>query len=278
MTYHANPRVGYASCCILSYNRPDLLAYTLSTLRINAGAPLELIVHDDGSSRDTTRLLAQQVNEGMISTVILNPPGHNQGQGTALNRMFRIATGNPIIKIDQDLIFHPGWLATINAILDGNADRDRVKRALAHQRTPEPLIGLLGLMHYHHDPVASNKCIVAQHNGWQEHTHILGSAFAVRRTCWEALRAFEEHSANFGEDWDFQRRVTASKGDEKAHHDGHEKGIGPKGYVCGLPNEDLCTNVGMGYGPSTVNVEPGKVQPIWTRPFIINSADTEVSA
>lgn len=273
MTHHANPRVGYSSCCVLSYSRADLLEHTLHTLRTNAGAPLELIVHDDGSNRDVTRLLAQQVNEGMVSTVILNPPGHNQGQGVALNRMFGIATGNPIIKIDHDLIFHPRWLIEVNRILDSNADRDRIRRALSMQPTPEPLIGLLGLMHYHHDPVASNKCIVAQHAGWQEHTHILGSAFAVRRTCWQALRPFEEHSENFGEDWDFQRRVTASSGDERAFHDGHEKDRGPKGFVCGLPNEDLCTNVGMGYGPSTVNVEPGKVQAIHTKPFIINAEE-----
>ncbi len=259
----------YASCCVLSFNRPTLLEKTLRTMREHAGAPLEIIVHDDGSdSFAVIEFLQNELAEGRISTLLLNPPGHNQGQGTALNRMFRMATGDPIIKVDHDLEFEPDWLVKLNAILDSNRMRDRISRALAHQPKPEPLIGLLGLLHYHHDPVASIKCLVDQHAGWQEHTHILGSAFAVRRECWRKLGPFQEHSTAFAEDWAFQRAVTDSEGDSRAYHDGHEKELGPKGYVCGLPNEDLCKNVGMGIGPSTVNTGTG-VQPIHTTPVIL---------
>lgn len=262
---------GYASLCVLSYNRPQLLNQTLETLRHNADAPFELIVHDDGSiDPDVYTVLEAYQRRGAFSTLILNPPGHNQGQGTALNRMFRIATGDPIIKLDQDLVFADGWLRRVNEILAGNRARDRITLARAHQRAPEPLIGLLGLLHYHHDPVASIKTRIAGHNGWSEHTHILGSAFAVRRECWDRLGPFEEHSKAFAEDWEFQRKVTDSAGDPAAHRVGHEKGIGPKGYVCALPPVDLCTNVGMGPGPSTVvREEDGeiKVTDIHTAPL-----------
>lgn len=225
----------HASACVLSFNRPRLLLPTLETLTARAGAPLELIVHDDGSTDPGLReLLSDLVAEGAISTLILNPPGHNQGQGVALNRMFAVATGDPIIKVDHDLIFQPDWLARTNELLDAN-----------------PEIGLLGLLHYHHDPVDSAKTIIAEHDGWSEHTHILGSAFAVTRECWEELRPFEQHSEAFAEDWDFQRRVTESP------------------WCCALPTEDLVENVGMGYGPSTVNVSEGVVQTIHKRPRLV---------
>lgn len=267
----------YASCCVLSYNRPGFLRRCLQTLVAHAEAPLELIVHDDGSTDPEVRAILQDaIGLGHISTLISNPPGRNQGQGVALNRMFGMATGDPIIKVDQDLEFHPGWLRRVNAILDSNRGRDRIKRALAHQPTPEPLIGLLGLLHYYHDPVHSHKTVVARHAGWTEHTHILGSAFAVRRDCWRKLGPFEEHSEAFAEDWIFQRKVTDSPGDERAFRDGHSKGLGPKGYVCGLPSEDsvvmlgeLVTNHGMGIGPSTVVVAPGKVADIHLEPHVL---------
>jgi glycosyltransferase involved in cell wall biosynthesis len=174
------------------------------------------------------------VAEGAISTVILNPPGHNQGQGVALNRLFSIASGDPIVKLDHDLTFGAGWLSQASGLLDA-----------------APQIGLLGLMHYDHDPVDSAKTLIADHDGWSEHTHILGSAFAVRRACWEELGPFERHSESFSEDWAFQRAVTASR------------------WCCALPRESLVENHGMGYGPSTVNVSEGVVQGIHTNPHLV---------
>lgn len=231
----------YASCCILSYERPDFLTTAVATLLENAHAPLELIIHDDGSTdpRVYERLLEWQQG-GVVSSIILNPPGMNQGQGTALNRMFNMASGDPIIKLDQDLVFHPGWLLRIQQVLAGN-----------RATVTDPDIGLLGLFHYHYDPVDTKQCKIDQYAGWQSHTHICGSGFAVPRKVWQDLGPFEEHSSAFAEDWSFQRLVTAS-GE----------------YVCALPNEDLVANQGFGIGPSTVVTAPGTVHPIHLEPLV----------
>lgn len=229
---------------MLSFNRLKLLYPSLESLIASAAAPFELIIHDDGSiDGPLYEYLISMLHQGNISSLILNRPGHNQGQGTALNRMFSMATGDPILKLDHDLLYHARWLERVQQILATNRE-DFI--------AGDPQIGLLGLLHYYHEPVDSRKTKVAQYVGWSEHTHILGSAFAVTRECWQQLGPFEEHSPNFGEDWDFQKRVTASES-----------------YVCGLPPEDLVTNVGMGYGPSTVNTEPGKVQAIRSLPYLI---------
>lgn len=227
--------MSHATCCVLSYNRPAFLWECLNGL-LCAGAPLELIVHDDGSSDDGVYRVLNQFRDR--ATIIANPPGHNQGQGTALNRMFGMASGDPIIKLDQDLIFQPGWLGKVNGLLDKN-----------------PTLGLLGLFHYWHDPCDSAKTIIEQHGGWSSRTHILGSGFAVRRACWEELGPFEEHSAAFAEDWVFQNKVTASAN-----------------WVCGLPDEDLVANQGFGVGPSTVVVgtpSAPTVTPIHSGPLVV---------
>lgn len=225
----------FASCCVLSFNRREFLRESLQTMVNNAGYPLELIVHDDGSDPDVTEYLYELHRHDLISTLILNPKGHNQGQGIALNRMFNMARGWPILKLDQDLIYEEGWLATV-------VDLHRKHSG----------IGLLGLFHYLHDPVDSAKCIIADHGDHEEHTHICGSGFSMPRAAWRKLGPFSEHSEAFAEDWEMQQAVTASDD-----------------FYCALPKRDLVRNIGFGVGPSTVVVDHGKVAEIHKGPKVI---------
>jgi glycosyltransferase involved in cell wall biosynthesis len=223
---------------LLSYERPDFLNNTLLSLKGKSGYEYELIIHDDGSTDGRVRenLISELYARKKASTVIFNSPGHNQGQGTALNRMFKIATGDPIIKLDADLKYYVGWLSEVIRLMKENEE-----------------IGLLGLLHYYHEPVDTRETVIDRYDDWSSHTHILGSAFAVRRECWEELGPFSEHSEAFAEDWEFQKKVTDS-----------DK------WVCALPKENLVANVGMGYETSVVNkTVSGELSPIKKEPFII---------
>jgi len=244
-------RPGYASACVLSFERPAFLRECISTLLEHADAPLELIVHDDGSHDvGVHTLLHDWVRDGVLSTLITNPPGHNQGQGTALNRMFGMATGDPILKLDQDLVFKPGWLRRVNELLESN--RTAASWNPWSQESPaEPWLGLLALMSYEHEPVDYRKTVIARFDGWSSHSHILGSAFAMSREAWEHFGPFGEHSEAFAEDYEMQRLVSRSRE-----------------WVCGLADEDLVSNQGFGIGPSTVVVAEGQVQPIKKEPVI----------
>lgn len=226
----------FATCCILSYERPEFLEEMLGTMVAHAAYPMEVIVHDDGSTNTHTRQwLHELVGIGAISTLIENPPGHNQGQGIALNRMFGMAKGDYIIKLDQDLLFKPNWLARAVEILDRNADEADRNSDIPHEF---PEIGLLGLFKYEHEPVDYRKTLQEDFGFWEKHTHICGSGFVMTRRAWEEFGPFEERSAAFAEDYDMQCRVSDRRG-----------------WACGLPPEDLVANQGFGLGPSTVVVQ-----------------------
>lgn len=245
----------HASVCLLSYNRPELLNQTIASLITNARYPLELIVHDDGSDEKTIETLRSFHRNGLISLLMLNAPGHNEGQGVALNRMFNAASGDPIVKMDHDLVLEPQWLDECVAILRANQ--------VAEMSGFEPdRIGALGLFKYHHHPVEAKEMFISDRfqDGmhWEEHKDFVGSAMVIPRAAWEVFGPFEERSPAFAEDAIFKAEVTENPG-----------------WYCALPPNDLATNVGFGVGPSTVNVaaEHGgiEVQSIKTEPLIIES-------
>lgn len=233
---------GFASLCILSFERLGFLSHCIDSAK-KAGVPVEIIVHDDGSKDpELLRYLHDLQRIGEISTVILNAPGHNQGVGTAMNRMFKIASGDPIVKIDQDLEFLPNWMVTVNQILDS-----------------DPAVGLLGLFKYWHDPVDWRKTLIAGIAGSHSyHTDIVGSAMAIRRSVWEALGPFDEHSEAFAEDWTFKCKTMPEDGR----------------WLCALPENDLVFNHGFGPPHSTVvqtdpSTESGlRVASIYQAPYL----------
>ncbi len=225
--------MSHATLCFLSYERPVFLRQAIETAVAGVEEPVEVIIHDDGSTnRELLKYLYTIHQQGAVSSVLLNAPGINQGQGVALNRMFRMATGDPIIKLDQDLVFKPGWLS-------------RVREVLQDER-----VGLCALFRYWLDPVDHRKTLLPLTTppGHSYHTHIIGSGFAVPRHVWEELGPFAERWESFGEDWEFQKRVHASGR-----------------WLNAIPDEDLVENVGFGVGPSTVVVqgadgpEPSKI-------------------
>lgn len=230
--------MSFASLCLLSYNRLPFLTDAIESLH-HSGYPFELIVHDDGSDDPNIRdCLVDWLHDGTVSTVIANPRGHNEGVGTAVNRMFSIAKGDPLVKIDQDLIFTEGWLARVVEILDRNS------------KDFAPTIGALGGFRYFHPPVQYEEEYVSHHGYFEVCRDFVGSMFAVPRRVWEHHRPFPEGSPAFAEDVEFKHRLQS--------HD----------YVMALPPEDLVVNRGFGIGPSTVVVGDGEVCPIHKEPLI----------
>lgn len=236
----------FASCCLLSYNRPEFVREAIVSAVGNAGFPLEMIVHDDGSSPETLAVLLELREAGLISTLMLNAPGHNEGQGIALNRMFHAAKGDPIVKLDHDLVFEPGWLRRCVELLDANFIEDESEWGV------RPMIGALGLFKYPVEPVRWQDMFISNHEcdgiEWEEHQDFVGSAMVIPRVAFEEFGPFEERSPAFAEDAVFKHAIRDRQG-----------------WCNALFPDDLARNVGFGVGPSTVVVagpdgpEPSKI-------------------
>jgi glycosyltransferase involved in cell wall biosynthesis len=217
------------SVCVLSYNRPKWLEDTLNSLCESTSYPFELIINDDGSSTNHTYndfntydMLGSWQN---FATIITNPPGWNEGVGRSINKCFKIATGDILIKVDTDLDFTPGWLETVVELFEDEE----------HAR-----LGLLGLCHYYYEPVDMRKTLIEKLDAYDVHTHILGSCFAVRREVYEHY-GISSYSESFSEDWELMKKIEA---DPMWH--------------CGLPIKQLASNYGMGLGTSTVALSDGQ--------------------
>lgn len=243
----------FASLCLLSYNRPEFVQQAVISAVENAGFPVEMIVHDDGSDEETLRVLLELREADYISTLMLNAPGHNEGQGIALNRMFNAAKGDPIVKMDHDLVFEPGWLRSCVALLDANEKQVGMDMA-------QPQIGALGLFKYWVEPVDWRKMVVRAWETddieWEEHSDFVGSAMVIPRIAWEEFGPFEERSPAFAEDAIFKHKIR--------DRDGWCNALFPR---------DLAVNNGFGVGPSTVVVagEDGTPEPskIHNGPWVI---------
>lgn len=240
----------YASLVFLSYQRPQFIFESIHDAVAKAGYPCELIVHDDGSTEPNVQMgLLDMLAGGVISRLILNPPGHNEGVGAAINRGFSVATGHTILKLDQDLLYTDDWLARVVGILKHDA-----------------AVGMLGLFKYHCEPVPWDrmKIHVPTLGGYHYTRQFCGSGFAIPRRVWEHLGRFEEHSDAFAEDMDYMQRVRTAET--------------PWGepWELALPDIDLVHNRGFGIGPSTVVEEGMKVHEIHHESLVFGSREGEV--
>lgn len=234
----------FASCCLLSYNRPDFVRAAVQSAVENAGYPLEMIVHDDGSNPDTIEVLMGLRSAGLISLLMLNAETHNEGQGIALNRMFAAAKGDPIVKLDHDLVFEPDWLRRCVDLIDANHGDDETRTRFSDA---DPQIAALGLFKYQVEPVRAHEMFIAGHTSggyvWEEHRDFVGSAMVIPRVAWEEFGPFEERSPAFAEDAIFKQAIR----DRST-------------WCNALFPRDLARNDGFGPGPSTVvSMDEGEV-------------------
>ena len=108
----------YASLCILSYERGNLLFKGLQSLRAHTTYPHERILHDDASVLADTRACIEMAD---VSYMILNK-GKNRGIGQAMKACIGVSSGEYILKLDADLEYLPHWLETVVGIYETQKD------------------------------------------------------------------------------------------------------------------------------------------------------------
>lgn len=240
----------FASLCLLSFERPTYMVKSVVSLRQNAGYPYELIVHDDGSGNEETRHIVKAWCDSKTVSYALMNCGNNMGVGHAANRCFYTAHGRVLAKLDADLEYSPGWLKRCMEILD-----------------TFPEVGALGLFDYgnvlpvdHPDRERWDSAFIKTHtrNGVvvNQVKDFVGSAILFRRDVWDRFGPWPEFSDAYAEDVEFKQKLVAN------------------GLWLALPQDDLATNFGFGFGRSTVvegTQDKHNVRAIHKQPRIFNA-------
>lgn len=108
------------SVIIPAYNEQSTIetavSKTLTTLRALPGE-FEIIVVDDGSTDETSRIVKTMQTQEPQTPLILIPLSHNQGKGAAIQAGVKEAKGSYIAFLDADLATHPKELKQAFSLL-----------------------------------------------------------------------------------------------------------------------------------------------------------------
>ena len=214
----------FASLCFLSYNRSEFLEDAFKSALVDPGFPCEVIVHDDGSDPETQYAVGR-ITRDDASLTIFNRVGNNEGVGRAVERTFSLASGDYLVKIDQDLIFNPGWLKKGIDVIEADSS-----------------VGMVGFFKYPVDPVNWERMQLADGDfsgdGAPRYHYVedfVSSVFLITRDVYETLGSFPQYSDAFAEDVEYKNRI--------------------KNELClnlALLDNDMVVNRGFGPGPSTI--------------------------
>ena len=103
-------RVGYFQ------DRLDTTLACLESIFVNTSIPFDLMVFDNGSSRETVSALQALRDAGKIDFLILS--GKNIGKIGALHVLIKAAPGQVIAYCDDDVFLLPGWLERHLEVID----------------------------------------------------------------------------------------------------------------------------------------------------------------
>jgi len=123
--------------------RSDLIRTLVDSFEANTDYPAELIVMDNGGDPDDTNYLVDKVRSGVINTLIRHKD--NMHFAYAWNCGAKIATGDYLSFICNDIELDKGWLSSCVKILEDYPDKQWVatpfitydKRNHTLETTPE---------------------------------------------------------------------------------------------------------------------------------------------
>jgi glycosyltransferase involved in cell wall biosynthesis len=95
---------------IATYNWPQALEQTLLSIKRQVMLPNEVIIADDGSKEETTKLITGFQTGFPVPLRHIWQPDEGFKLGQIRNKAIAAATGEYLIQIDGDLILHPSFV------------------------------------------------------------------------------------------------------------------------------------------------------------------------
>ncbi len=99
------------SLIVATYNKPDYLAHCLKSIAGQVDLPDEIIVADDGSGEETSRLTDQFRSQLPVPLFHVWQEDSGYRLARSRNNGLLKSTGDYLIFIDDDLILHPRFIA-----------------------------------------------------------------------------------------------------------------------------------------------------------------------
>jgi len=187
------------SVIIPTYNRAPYIAEAIRSVQAQAGANVEIIVADDGSTDNTAEVVG-----GLGDTVICMSLPHSGQPAATRNGGLRVATGRFIAFLDSDDLFLPNKLAVQVAAFESHPEAGFVYsngyffREDPHHPTGYGLDGL---------PTPSGDVLADLLRG----NFVASPCVAlIRRSCLDVVGAFDDNPGLMAvEDYDLWLRLAA---------------------------------------------------------------------
>ena len=138
-----------ASIAVVATQGVEALRATLQRVRATVDRPHELIVLADQHSEDVVTYLTRRYLRGDVAAIGLEARG-DEIHHCGLDHAFHLASGDVLIRIEDDLVLSPGWF---KALIETLAEHDEIGmlglvqdpekprrgRPPKHRRAPEPV-------------------------------------------------------------------------------------------------------------------------------------------
>jgi glycosyltransferase involved in cell wall biosynthesis len=186
------------SVCVIHYNRPELLADCLRSVRAQSWRKLEVVLVDDGSTHAEALAYLDSLQAEFDSRGWRLIRQRNAYLGAARNAAARAARGDYLFFVDDDNLLHPDGVARAVQVAErtGADVVTALMNLFSAGAGTQPTWPTLQYPQAGHAPLL----------GVLENT--LGDANAlVRRSCWEALGGSTEDRGRGAEDWEFFARA-----------------------------------------------------------------------
>jgi GT2 family glycosyltransferase len=143
------------SIVVVAHNRLEYTKQCAKAILDGTDVEAELILVDSGSTDGTGEWLdpsRHELDRDEIP-VRIEKYAQNVGAAVAYNKGFEIAHGDPIIRIDNDVVVPPGWASHLIAALESDPKLGMLASGLITDMAAMPIGIFEGGISYYTDPV-----------------------------------------------------------------------------------------------------------------------------
>lgn len=190
------------SAVVVTHNGARHIGACLRSL-LGAGGVAEVVVVDNASADGTAELVRREFPRARVVAI-----GRNLGYGEACNLGVRLAGGEYVAIVNQDVVARPGWAERLVEALAADPGAALATPKILVRGAPDRINACGNAPHYTGITPCRGYNRPAQEYGEREEVGaVSGAAFVARRAVFEALGGFDPSFFMYLEDTDLSLRA-----------------------------------------------------------------------